>query len=520
MYRKNTTHLQENLFDYTTLMPPSMLEELKGSEEYLIYSLIYCKINEDDFQCLFSATEGRPNSGINTLVTAIILKHRYGWSIAQLLHNIKFNLATKIALGLRRIDEVPFSRQTYFNFQTALGAHASATGINLLTQVFDALTSDQLKQLKLKTDIQRTDSFQALSNIRTYNRVGLVLEVLIRLHRVLSDEDKNRLEDVFAPFVKDTAGHFLHHLAESTIDSTIIALGAAYRTIHETLVRTHAEVKEFQMFTRAYHDHFEIVDACIRVRTNVEMESDTLQSPDDPDATYRKKYGQKFHGQVVNIVETANPKNPLQLITDVAVAPNNRDDSAVFNERIDEIKAKTPEWKQIHEDAAYPSKENDQKLETHGVMTIQTAIRGSVASGVPIEIVQNEDETYTVSCPLQCVTATPTEKRWKADFDPAVCAGCEHAEKCQLFKYVRGRVYYFTHEEYLKKLRMTNMEKIDPEHRTLRANVEATVAEFKQKTRNGKLRVRGSFKTMVFAVSMAISINFGRIYRYYEAKPI
>jgi hypothetical protein len=520
MYRRNTSHLQENLFDYTTLMPASLQAQLEDTEEHLIYSLIYCKINEDDFRCLFSATDGRPNAGINALVTAIILKHRYGWSVAQMLHNITFNLATKVALGLRRVDEVPFSRQTYFNFQTALEAHASAKGINLLTQVFDSLTADQLKQLKLKTDIQRTDSFQALSNIRTYNRVGLLIEVLIRLHRVLSDEDKQRLEDVFAPFVKDTAGHFLHHLAESTIDSTIVALGAAYRTIHEALVGTHAEVKEFQNFARTYHDHFETVDARVRVRANGEMGSDTLQSPDDPDATYRKKNGQQFHGQVVNIVETANPDNPLQLITDIAVAPNNRDDSAVFNERIDEIKAKTPDWNQIHDDAAYPSKDNDRKLELHGVKTIQTAIRGSVASGVPIEIVQSEDEQYTVSCPRQCVTAIPAKKRWKAEFDPAVCAGCEHAEKCQLFEYVRGRVYYFTHEEYLKKQRMKNMEDIDPAHRTLRANVEATVAEFKQKTRNGKLRVRGSFKTMLFTASMAISINFGRIYRYYEANPV
>jgi hypothetical protein len=520
MYRRNTRHLQENLFDYTTLMPSSMQEQLEATEEHLIYSLIYCKINEDDFRCLFSATDGRPNSGINALVTAIILKHRYGWSVAQMLHNITFNLATKVALGLRRIDEVPFSRQTYFNFQTALEAHASATGINLLTQVFDSLTSDQLKHLQLKTDIQRTDSFQALSNIRTYNRVGLLIEVLIRLHRVLSEEDKHRLEDVFAPFVKDTAGHFLHHLAESAIDSTIVALGAAYRTIYEALVGTYGEVKEFENFARTYRDHFEIVDARVRIRTNGEMESDTLQSPDDPDATYRKKNGQQYHGQVVNIVETANPDNPLQLITDVAVAPNNRDDSTVFHERIDEIMEKTPELKKMFEDGAYPSEDNDRKLEAYGVMTIQTAIRGCAASGVPIEIVQDEDGTYTVSCPSQCVTAIPTEKKWKAEFDPAVCAGCEHAEKCQLFKYVRGRVYYFTHKDYLKKRRMKNMENIDPAHRSLRANVEATVAEFKQKTRNGKLSVRGSFKTMVFAASMAISINFGRIYRYYEANPV
>ena len=36
---------------------------------------------------------------------------------------------------------------------------------------------------------------------------------------------------------------------------------------------------------------------------------------------------------------------------------------------------------------------------------------------------------------------------------------------------------------------------------------------FKNKTRAGKLKVRGQFKASLFAFAMGISINFGRIYR-------
>ena len=43
---------------------------------------------------------------------------------------------------------------------------------------FDGLTKEQLKRLKIKTDIQRSDSFMAMSNIRSYGWVQLLIESL------------------------------------------------------------------------------------------------------------------------------------------------------------------------------------------------------------------------------------------------------------------------------------------------------------------------------------------------------
>jgi hypothetical protein len=70
----------------------------------------------------------------------------------------------------------------------------------------------------------------------------------------------------------------------------------------------------------------------------------------------------------------------------------------------------------------------------------------------------------------------------------------------------------------MRKRRINNIEKIGERYRTLRANVEATVAEFKDRMRNGKLKVRGAFATMVFAISTAVAINFGRAYRMMTGK--
>jgi len=42
-----------------------------------------------------------------------------------------------------------------------------------LETTFDNLTAKQLEELKIKTDIQRSDSTQISSNIREYSRVQL-----------------------------------------------------------------------------------------------------------------------------------------------------------------------------------------------------------------------------------------------------------------------------------------------------------------------------------------------------------
>jgi len=88
------------------------------------------------------------------MVLAIILGYRKGWTIKELLKQIDFNLLTRTALGLNRMDDTAFCEVTFFNFQNRVLNHFVKTGENLLDKVFDVLTEEQLKQLKIKTDIK------------------------------------------------------------------------------------------------------------------------------------------------------------------------------------------------------------------------------------------------------------------------------------------------------------------------------------------------------------------------------
>jgi len=516
MFRKNTTHLQISFFDIENQLSERKKKKIRESEEYSFYQLIFKKIKEENFAVLYSENGSRPNSSVNIMVSAIILAYRKGWTIKEMLEQIDFNLLTRTALGLNKMDDTAFCEATFFNFQNRLLKHFVETGENLLETVFDGLTKEQLKKLKIKTDIQRSDSFMAMSNIRNYGRVQLLVEILIRLYRVLKEEDKERFKDMLSEYTKQTSGQYIYKLERTEIPKELEKVGRIYHKLYEALREGYKEIEIFSIFERVYQEHFTVLKNKVLVKKNEELHSEILQSPDDIDATYRKKEKKVGKGQSVNVTETANPENELNLLTDIAVKPNNTDDSDIMNDRIGSLKEKTPDLKELHTDGAYGSEDNDKKFEELGIIHIQTAVRGR-KSKVEMKIEETEGE-YEVSCPLQKVKSEKTRSRYKVCFDKKICNGCSLAGDCPTL--IQKRVYYFTREQYLANKRKGNINTLPLERRKLRPNVEATIKEFvKPLNHKGKLRIRGQFKTMIYACSMGISINFGRIHRYLTVNP-
>ena len=513
MFKKNTKHTQTNLFGIDSVLPAQLCKQMEDSEEHTFYKLIFSNIREEDFACLFSEVYSRPNAPVNCLVASILLQHRNRWTIEKLFTNINFNLLTIVALGLRTFDEVPFSEATFFNFQNRLNDYSIKNGVNLLSLVFDALTARQLKDLGIKSDIQRTDSFQAGSNIRKYSRMQMLVEMLIRIHRVLDETHKKQYEALFAPYVRKTSGQFIYRLESTEFDAEFERIGAVYKQIHDELFSHYQSVEVFTVFARMMDEHFVIADSKIALKQPSELTSSSLQSPDDIDATFRKKQNKEYRGTVVNVVETCNPGNPLNLITDIAVSANNVDDSTILNNRIDIVKEKTPDLNELHFDGGYGSVPNDKKFAHHEITPIQTAIRGRDPQQL-IQIDRTGDGCYNVSCPGQTTVAEQGRKRFVAEFALAVCASCPLATKCSLIQGKSARRYYFTEDDYYRLQRAQNIKDIPLERRSLRTNVEATVSEFTRKCNNHKLKVRGIFKTEIFAFATGISINFGRIARY------
>jgi len=512
MFKPNN---QPSLFGFENELSNNQRTLLENSKEKWFYKLVFSSINEHDFRALYSDKASRPNTPVNILVSALILKEHKGISFDELVESVMFDLRFKTALGLEHIDTMPFSRATIFNFQNRVLQYQEQTGINLIEQVFDNLSAKQIKQLFIKADIQRTDSTLISSNIRKYSRIQLLVEVLIRLERILKKSDLQSIGELLQAYLRKGSDKYVYGLKSGDLPRELEKLGQVYYAVHSQIHQNpcYQNTKEFINFMRVYREQFVIVNEQLTPRPNQELHSGMLQSPDDPQATYRHKKDQHCKGYALNITETANPENPIQLLTDIAVTANNVDDSKILNDRLDIIQEKTPELNELHTDGGYGSEDNDKKLDNMGINQITTAVKGRESEiEKKIEQVSQWPDVYTVECPKQKAVSTPTKQRHKVRFDMNICKQCQLKDKCQIFKN-KGR-YYFGHNDYLLNRRNNNINTIPQNRQKIRPNIEASVKQFKVRTPNGKVKVRGLFKTSIFAFSLGIAINFGRIYKY------
>ncbi len=517
MFRPNETHRQQDLFGLPARLPQHIWDLLQESQEYAFYEEIFCRIPESLFAELYDDSPAtRPNSPVNRLIGALILQHMRDWTFEELMDRLVFDLKVRAALGLWTVEETAFCRATLFNFQKRVREHMGETGRDIFECVFDLLTEEQLERFGLKGEIQRCDSTQIGSNIRVFTRIELLVEVVLRMWRALGEDGQARYAERFDLYVKaKTSGQFLYRLRKSEFDATLQRLGEFYAWMIDALKAEYGDTEIYRIVCRLFAEQFTRVEEKIAVRAKEEIRSDSLQSPDDVDATHRKKDDESFQGFVLHAAETADPENPLQLITDVVVAPNIRDDSRILHDRLPTMKEKTPDLAELHTDATYGSEDNDLREAELGIAHVQTAIRGHV-SPAPMHIDRNEDGGFQIRCFAgHVVQGSETKTRFKAAFPAAACAGCPFADVCPAQALARGgRSYYFTEETVLRQARHRRLQELPEERRTLRANVEATMRQFNAPCRNGKLRTRGLHPASRYGFLRAVGINFGRIYRY------
>jgi len=221
MFKKNESHKQYSLFSVTDSLSDSQRSLMETSIEHSFFVNIFSKINEKDFEVLYSTKKSRPNVPVNQSVGALILKNLYNWTYQQLFMNLNFNLLTRHAIGVQNLGGSVFAEASIFNFQKKVIEYYIQTGKDLLTEVFDSLTSAQLKEFGIKTDIQRGDSFLLGSNIFDYTRLQLLIEVLLRFFRILDDEDKETYLKLLSVYTKQTAGQYIYKIEKDDLPKEI-----------------------------------------------------------------------------------------------------------------------------------------------------------------------------------------------------------------------------------------------------------------------------------------------------------
>jgi len=506
MFRKSVPHKQGNFFSSV----PSILEG-KSLNQYNDTSgwhnqfrkQIVSRIDETIFGVLFSQKMGAPNSPVSLLVGMMVLKEAFGWSDSQLFEQCRFNLLVRSALGMFNLsDEVP-ADSTYYLLRQKMYQHKRLTNEDLLQKAFEAVTHGQVKAFEVSGKSIRIDSKLIGSNIAWYSRYEIIHKTVALFFKTL---DSSELQ----LFSEGERQHFSLLLAEepqktiyrSTKDDILERVQAIGILAYRTLMLFQGKSSEaYQLLQRVFGEQYKVVEGGkkIELRPKEEIETDSVQSPHDPDSAYRQKSGQKIKGYSMNVTETISDGH-LDLITNVIVEKANVADTAFVQPAISSTQAITgTPVEKVYSDGAYQSPDNDGYCQD--IDMVFTGIQGA-ASRYDLEMTPDGlmvTDTKTgeqIKATLAKKTKNSTDDRW----------------------YIRsGKDKVYFNQQAIRTSHMRRSMKQRPkEELQKRNNVEATMFHVAYPLRSGKSKYRGLVKVQAWAICRCLWVNLVRIIHFIE----
>lgn len=133
------------------------------------------------------------------------------------------------------------------------------------------------------------DSTQIASNMRTMTRLQLLVEVLQRVQRMLTEEDQGHYGEVFAPYIQGHAGQYVYHFKGEDTRVHLQKIGEVMQRLLAELQPGYGQEPIYQMFERVFGEHFRVEEKALKTMIDQELSSRSLQSPDELEATYREK---------------------------------------------------------------------------------------------------------------------------------------------------------------------------------------------------------------------------------------
>lgn len=500
MFRKTDKEKQVNLFSgVSSVLDGGSLKQYSDASHWhnQFRKQVVSRIDETVFKVLFNETTGAPNASVSLLIGMMVLKEAFGWSDSQLFEQCRFNLLVRSALGLFNLNDALPAESTYYLLRKRMYQHHSQTGEDLMEQTFKQITGGQVQEFDVNGHNIRMDSKLLGSNIAFYSRYEIIHHTLCRFYKAVDKKGKARLSAQDREQLKELTNEepvkTVYRSNKEEIESRLQSIGIlVYKTINTF---TDYETEQYQLLCRVFREQYKVdEDKQIQLRQRAEINSDSTQSPHDPDSSFRKKGDQKVKGYSVNVTETASD-DPLNLITDVIVGKANIPDTEFVQPAIDSSSQVTgQEVNTVYADGAYQSPINAEYCKN--IDMVFTGIQGypsrydleMTPAGLTVTDTQTGERIQAV---LAKKLKNSKEERWR-------------------IKTASGYKYFNQLAIRASQLRRTMKERtLEELHK--RNNVEATIFQLSFFLRNNKSRYRGQYKHQTWAYARCLWINLVRI---------
>lgn len=509
--------------DFDFNLPQSLVEELEQGWAGKFKTHIFDNIDEYKFADMYSEDNGRPNFPVKIIVSLEILKHLFDISDKELLESFHCDIRFMKAVGLKRAGQLTLGLRTLYDFRENLVDYMTETGENPLDEIFDELLVNFIEAADLDTDIQRMDSTMVKANIKHLSRIQLMRKVFENFVRELSDSQKNRIHKNILQILDDSFSSYLHNHKKQDILNNLVGKLNSVKQIFKNDDNIN-DTKVYHHLVRVVEEQSIETSSQLKAKDDADIESSSLQNPNDEDATFRKKGFKSHQGYSCNISETASPDNPVQMITDVSLEPNINSDVNFLNNRLESINQKAPLNKLVVDGAYYGSDSIKSALKTETEI-IPTELTGSNPkySTAGFEVSEKQG---IISCPIgqhperdKYLESSDTYAAW---FKKETCKDCKFKTKCPVSEQKKSMTVRFTQNRHDRdKLRAKLVGEEYQKIKNSRAAVEGTFSALKRAQGLDKLKVTGLVKAKCSSLYKMIGYNLKQLVRALkmESKP-
>ena len=505
MFRKTESTPQLDLFTAPSNILPRRAQKKYTDEKAWhnqFFKLVTSRIDEESFRPLFEATTmGAPNASVRILVAMSILKEGFGCSDEDLFEKCEFDLLARKALGLEMLDDKLPSLDTYYLFGRRLTEYEQRTGINLMERCFEQVTGEQVKLFKISGSSVRMDSKLIGSNIAQYSRYELIHRTLCKVLRQdgVMTMLNPKLRKGAEVWLGEDSGKTVYRSNKDEMAQRLVRIGLY---IYAILKRLKDDAPGYDLLHRVFHDQYVVEKGRVELKDKHKVASDSLQSPDDPDATYRDKGGQKVSGYVTNITETIESDKP-SIITSVQTEPVTFADCNFLQDAISNTERVTGHLvENVYADGAYQSPENREFARLHMGMELLTGkLQGGCRYLLDREhgtdnLKVTDTETGEVFDAIYVGENKREGKHWRVNLS--------HVKPTHPWR-------YFNENEVRRSELRRKIESLPPEEQHKRNNIEAAMFQYSFHTRNGKTRYRGLFRHRLQAFHRCMWMNLRRL---------
>ncbi len=505
MFKKSAESIQQNLFTCGTSLfsgKSQKLYEDKLAWHNQFRKQVTMRINESLFSPLYCSDNGSPNASIRVLVAMMVLKEAQGLSDQKIYEDCRFNMLTRSALGLLNADDPVPTESTYYLFRKKVNDYAKAGNENLFELSFADMTKSQCAEFNVSGKRIRMDSKLLGSNIAWLSRYELIHETLrifykgIKQTSLFDKETKEKLDKL----LKIEGNKVVYTCSSKEVKTRLQELG---ELIHKILpLFPGSSSPHYLTLQKVFNEQFKVDKNKIVVgREKEEISAKSIQSPHDTDCHYRNKDGNKVKGYGINITESCDDGDGLNLIGNVDVRNVSTSDVDFFQDDINSAQEVfTEKTKAVHADGAYHSPDNQVFCKTNDIDLHLHAIQGAKGR---YEFGFLEDGELTV---LDTKTGEFVE--------PTKITGKNNIEKWRIKNEKSYR--YFTQKEIDTYLIRKKIEETPIETLQIRNNVEATIFQLGYHYPNAKSRYRGLIKHQMWANIRCLWVNFVRILNYIQ----